>query len=152
MKLKNIFLFRLYQTDKALFVFLFLYMAGLAYGWRLDREQFPFLLYGMYSLKEKPKDSYNTYTIEINNNEIKSYDLLNPKKETVFTTTSHFSELIESEANTTNKQSFYKWLLRYTDKKDSTHNSIKIYRIECQYYISGKAAIKDRKVIGKHYE
>lgn len=152
MNIKNTFLYQLFKTDKVLFAVFIIYWVGVAFGWRLDREQFPFLLYGMYSLKEKPKDSYTAYTIEINEKEILASQLLNPKKENIFTTTSHFDDILESDDHADNKLSFFKWLLRYSDKHGLTSNSIKVYKVECQYDMSGKLSVKEKKLIGQYDE
>jgi hypothetical protein len=46
-------------------------MFGVLYYASRQREEFPFFLYGMYSLNELPQQNYYTYSITIGDQEIK---------------------------------------------------------------------------------
>ena len=79
--LKNTFLFRLFRADKLLFGVIAFYMLGVAYYALRQREEFPFFLYGMYSLKEKPQPTYSTYSIVIDDVEIRYARLRDAQRE-----------------------------------------------------------------------
>ena len=68
--LKNTFLFRVYREFKLLFVMLIVFMVGTLWFALKSREEFPFLLFGMYSLKEEAQEEYIAYSIVVDGNEI----------------------------------------------------------------------------------
>lgn len=150
---KDTFLTRLFRTDKAVFVVVMIYLAGIAYGWRLDREEFPFLLYGMYSLKEEPKKSYNTYLIEANGKEIQQHWLLNPKKELMITTTAHVMELLDGGMSEKNNSAFGKWLVSYGARgEERTKKEMKVYQVSCRYDEKGKASVTSKEMVYSYEE
>ncbi|MBL0308719.1 MAG: hypothetical protein IPP77_03265 [Bacteroidetes bacterium] len=146
--IRTSFPYRLYQTDKLLFAVVGIYVLGLAYGWRLDREEFPFLLYGMYSLKEESKATYSTYSIEFNGKELDQNSLLNPKKELLMTTTAHVVPLMDSVLKGEDKESFARWLLRCGAIGNKMHHDeVNIYKMKALYDESGRINLVHHEAI-----
>ena len=140
--LKNTFLFRLFSKEKLLFAVIAIYMTGVLYYALRQREEFPFLLYGMYSLREPAKDTYTTYSVEVDGMEIRYGKLRDAQRELITTTMDNALPLIEAgKLSSEDEANFKAWLMRYClDMRLSGDNKMNIFKLTCAY--DDKAQIK----------
>ena len=147
--LKNTFLFKLFSKDKLLFAVIVAYMLGVLYYASLQREEFPFFLYGMYSLKEAPKDTYSTYSIEVDEQQIKYSKLRNSQRELISSTMGHAIPLITAgKLSTTDETRFKTWLMNYClDMRLVGDSKMDIYKLTCGYDSVGQVKILKKDLI-----
>jgi len=147
--LKNTFLFRLYRADKLLFSACILYMLGIGYYALKQREEFPFLLYGMYSLKEKPQPVYSTYSITGGGQEIKYAKLRDAQRELISSTLTNAVPLMDSGTLSPEKAIQYKqWLMNYCfDVRMTGENAMTVYRLNCNYDKDGKINVLTKQTV-----
>jgi hypothetical protein len=145
--LENTFLYRLFRADKFLFIAVLFYGAGIAYYALKQREEFPFLLYGMYSLKEKPQAVYTTYTLEGGGQEIKYAKLRDARRELISSTLSNSLPLIDSGVIDQQKANQYKqWLMNYCfDVRMTGENVMSVYRLTCDYDNEGHVRVLNKQ-------
>lgn len=146
---KNTFLFRLYQKDKLLFGVIVIYMAGILYHVRWQREEFPFLLYGMYSLKEGPKDTYTTYSINVDGQEIKYAKLRDSQRELITSSIENAVLLLRSgKLDTTTQNKFKLWLMKYClDMRMAGDSKMDVYKLSCNYDAAGQIKVLKKELV-----
>jgi hypothetical protein len=140
---KNSFLFRLYVEFKLLFVVMMIWIVGTLWFAMKSREEFPFLLFGMYSLQEEPKEEYITYSIVVNGKEMIYQNLPDAKQELIESSLSHAVTL---KTNPLANSGFINWLKAYT----ADGEPVEIYKLTCLYSEEGKPEIKKRELIYPH--
>jgi hypothetical protein len=147
--LKNTFLFRLFGKDKLLFGVIAIYIVGVLYYASRQREEFPFLLYGMYSLKEKPQETYSTYSIRVDDQEIKYAKLRNSQRELIACTMSHAIPLIEAGKLSVDDETRFKtWLMNYClDMRLIGDSKMDVYRLTCGYDSVGQIKVLKKDLI-----
>lgn len=128
--LKHTFLYRVFQADKKLFAVFVLYTLGVLYGVRYSREEFPFLLYGMYSLPERKLQEYTTYRIDVDGRTIPFTAMWDSKKELLTSPLSGYDNLTENY-----RVRFQQWMLRYVSA--NTGKKLTVYRLTCRYTTNG---------------
>ncbi len=149
MNLKETYLFRLFRADKILFGLLLAYALGIACFALRQREEFPFLLYGMYSLKEQPKDTYTSYSITLAGQEVRYAKLRDSQKEMVTSSMQHFIELLEAgKVDSATALKFEKWLMNYCmDMRMTGENVMNVYRLTCKYNSNGRPDIIKKDLV-----
>lgn len=140
--MKNTFLFRVYREFKLLFVVAIIFIVGTLWFALKSREEFPFLLFGMYSLKEEAQEEYIAYSIMVDGSEIVYKNMYDPQRELVSTTLSNTVAVNGLLSNT----SFTNWLKGYT----AGGNPMEIYKLTCTYLPDGKPQITKRELIYPH--
>ena len=147
--LKNTFLFRLFDKDKLLFAVISIYMAGVLYHALRQREEFPFFLYGMYSLKEKPKDAYVTYSVKVDDTEIKFAKLRDAQRELITTTLDNAVPLLEEgKLSKENENRFKSWLMNYClDMRMPSDSRMDVFKLSCNYDSAGQVKILKKELV-----
>ena len=140
--LRNTFLFKVYREFKLLFVVVIVFMVGTLWFALKSREEFPFLLFGMYSLKEEAQEEYIAYSIVVDDNEIVYKNMNDAQRELVSTALSNTVAIKNPLSNT----GFANWLKRYT----ADNKPMEIYKLTCLYLLNGKPQIKKRELIYPH--
>ena len=138
--MKNNFLYRIYHTFKLLFVVALVFIVGTIWFSLKSHEEFPFLLFGMYSLKETPQDEYVSYSIVIDGKEM-VYKNMNDAQHELVTTS--LSNSISANANPLTTVHFLNWLKNYT----AHCKPMEIYKLTCLYSPEGIPLIKKRELI-----
>ena len=142
--LSNTFLHRVYCADKKLFGVFALYTLGILYFSLQQREEFPFLLYGMYSLKEEAKPTYTTYQITIDGKVLETTKLKDAKAELVTSPLSHIAASIQDGKTDTSQFALYaNWLLKYIDDG----KSITIHKLSCSYKGNGEPTVTNTELL-----
>jgi hypothetical protein len=132
-----------------------LYICGTLYCVRFSHEEFPFLLYGMYSLKEPPQETYTTYSIEVDGKQIDHTKLLDARRELMITPLINFaSELADSNSvNDEGRLEFETWLWHYViNEKKSAKSIIEVYKNTCVYNSAGRAEIANKERLFRYGE
>jgi hypothetical protein len=147
--LKNTYLFRLFRHDKLLFAVISLYMLGILYYALRQREEFPFLLYGMYSLKEKPQDAYIAYSIKVDDTEIKYSKLRDSQRELITSTLENAESLIaKGKLNATDENKFKAWLMNYClDMRMPNDSKMDVFKLSCNYDSAGQIKVLKRELV-----
>ena len=147
--LKNTFLFRLFDKDKLLFGVIVVYMFGVLYHIRYQREEFPFFLYGMYSLKEPPKETYNTYSIQVDGQEIKYGKLRDAQRELITSTLENAVPLlVEHKLSATDESNFKTWLMKYClDMRMAGDSKMDIFKLSCNYDSVGQVRVLKKELV-----
>jgi hypothetical protein len=147
--LKNTFLFRLFRQDKLLFAVIAMYMLGIFYYVLRQREEFPFFLYGMYSLKEKPQDSYIAYSIKIDETEIKYSKLRDSQRELITSTLGNAVPLLEEGKLSAGDVSRFKnWLMNYCmDMRMTSDSKMDVFKLSCNYDSAGQIKVLKRELV-----
>jgi len=141
MEVKNTYLFRLASEFKLLFTVAVVWLLGTMWFALKSHEEFPFLLFGMYSLKEKSKAEYTAYSIVVNGKEIVYNDLRDAQRELVLGSLSHQTNPLADAA-------FMNWMRAYT----ANGGPLEIYKLTCLYSQEGKPLIRKRDLIYPHDE
>lgn len=142
--LSNSFFYRVFQADKKLFVVFAFYALGVLYFALKQREEFPFLLYGMYSLKEEAKPNYVTYQIAIDGKVLETTKLKDAKAELITSPLAHIAGEIETgKANDADLAAYANWLLKYVGEG----NSVTIYKLSCGYSAKGEPTIITKELL-----
>lgn len=147
--LNNTWLYRLWQTDRKLFAVIVLYLTGIAWFALRQQEEFPFLLYGMYSLKEESKETYTTYAIHIDGKEVRYTDMWDLEKEMITAPLLHAVSYFEAgKLSKEQMQTLYAWLFRYiADMRMIEDNTLKVEKLTCTYDAEGRVQILKREPI-----
>src|SRR5688572_7538046 len=101
---KNTFLFRLFNADKKLLAVIAFFASGTLYcvfncnTFLFTRrcEEFPFLLYGMYSLKAEAQETYTAYSFVIDGKEVNYSKLKDSQRELITSPLLHAIPLMDS--------------------------------------------------------
>lgn len=142
--LKNTFLFRAYHEFKLLFVLVVIFVAGTLWFALKSHEEFPFLLFGMYSWKEEAQEEYLVYSIVVDGEEIVYRNMNDAQHELVATSLSNTVAVNNPLSNT----GFNNWLKRYT----SGNKPMEIYKLTCLYTQEGQPFVRKRELIYPHDE
>jgi len=147
--LKNTFLFRLFRQDKLLFTVIIIYMACVFYHVLKQREEFPFFLYGMYSLKEKPQDTYTAYSIKVDDTEIKYSKLRDAQRELITSTVDHAAPLLaEGKLSKEDENKFKVWLMNYClDMRMTSDSRMDVIKLSCNYDSAGQVKILTKEPV-----
>ena len=147
--IERLFLYKLLKADKLLFAIVCLYLLGILYYASRQREEFPFLLYGMYSLKEKPQPTYTTYSVELAGQEIKYVKLRSVQREMISSTLIHAIPFIETgKIDTEDALKFKKWLMDYCgDVRLMGQNKMDVFRLTCNYDDAGKIKVLKKELV-----
>ena len=144
---KETWLMKIWIVDRRLFVVILLYLVGLIVCAFKQREEFPFLLYGMYSLKEEPKETYTTFAIKVDGREVQTTNLWDLQSEMI--TSPLFHAISDNEnGNLSNErmQQLYVWLFRYiADMRFVEDNTIVIEKLTCLYNSDGTVWVMSRE-------
>lgn len=143
MELRHTYLFRLYREFKLLFVVVLIFILGTTYFALKSHEEFPFLLFGMYSLKEKDQGEYIAYSVVIDGKELIYANMRDAEVELLETS---LSNAISLKSNLFATPEFTNWLRNYT----AGGKPMEIYKLTCSYAQQGKPQIKKRELIYPH--
>lgn len=124
--IQHTYLFRLYMELKLLFVSVCIFILATSWFALHSREEFPFLLYGMYSLKEEATETFTTYSILVDGKELKYADMHDTREELI----SSLIRELDSPATETKEE----WLC---NKISSSAKQIQIYKLTCIYSVDG---------------
>ncbi len=143
------YLAKLYADFRSLFVLVILLIAGTVFQALKSREEFPFLLYGMYSLPENPKSDYVAYSIVLEGKEVVYASLWDAQRELIQSPLSHWVPLLDSPSlSAINAENYKAWLLRYaSDMRMTEENKMEVYQLTCAYNAAGLPTVKDRKLL-----
>jgi hypothetical protein len=133
----------LYSDFKLLFAVAVILILGTTYFALKSREEFPFLLFGMYSLKEQSQDEYIAYSIVVDGKELIYGNMRDAEVELVETSLNNAVSLKSNPLATT---AFTNWLKSYT----ADCKAVEIYKLTCLYVVEGKPLIKKRELIYPH--
>ena len=148
--LSNTYLFQLYQHFKALFVAVLILFTGTAWFALHSREEFPFMLYGMYSLKETAPQQYISYSIFIHGREIIYSNYPDTGRELITSTVQHYET---EQPEGLPAEEFYGWLLSYINGFGTTDGTdIKAYRNISIYNESGVPRIISQQLLFDSHE
>lgn len=146
--INNTYLGSVLKENRALFILMAAYVLGILYFAARQREEFPFLLYGMYSLKENAQPEYIAYTISIGDKEISYDELPDSKKELV--TVPLANALAAQERFEMDGMALVKlqaWLYEYTGAKEQG-GKMTINKLTCKYGADGRPIIINKETIG----
>lgn len=147
--LKRTFLYHLYQTDKLLLALVLVYVLGLGFFILKQREEFPFLHYGMYSLNEQPRPQYTTYAITVDGTELDYQKVLDVQREVILSTLQHAIQGYNTGQITAPQMEQYKaWLFGYiADMRTIENNHMVVEEVNCAYNEQGKVKVVNRKIL-----
>ncbi|HLP19326.1 MAG TPA: hypothetical protein VK174_03460 [Chitinophagales bacterium] len=111
-KLQNSFLVTAYKEFKLLFAIVAVWAIGTLWFALHSREEFPFLLFGMYSLKEEAKPEYITYTLVVDGKELIYADYRDARRELLVSAVSN-----NAAGNTLAAERFQLWVKQTTGGK-----------------------------------
>lgn len=145
---KNTFLHKAYKEFKLLFVIVCVWALGTLYFALKSREEFPFLLFGMYSLKEEARAEYVTYSVVVDGSEIVYENMPDAEKELMATSVGNAADLLNNGRSTVANTGFINWVKRYAARG----KPLEIYRLTCHYNVNGQPLIKKRTLLYPHDE
>ena len=124
-------------------------MLGVAYHGLRQREEFPFWLYGMYSLKEKPQPTYSTYSIVIDDVEIRYARLRDAQRELMTSTIDNAIPLLaEHKLSAADEQKFKAWLMNYClDMRMTSDSKMDIFKLTCNYDDAGQIKVLKKELV-----
>jgi len=122
---------------------------GIFYYALKQREEFPFLLYGMYSLKEEAQNNYTAYSMVIDGREVNYSRLKEPQKELMISSLQHVIPFIEAGIQKSKEVEAYKeWLFRYSvDMRGLESNKMSVYTLTCAYNSAGNPQILKKELL-----
>ncbi|MBK8659043.1 MAG: hypothetical protein IPN22_09280 [Bacteroidetes bacterium] len=143
------YLAKLYADFRLLFLLVIILIAGTVFQALKSREEFPLLLYGMYSLPEKPKSDYVAYSIVLEGKEVVYASLWDAQRELIQSPLSHWVPLLESQSlSATDAEKYKAWLFRYaSDMRMTEEYRMEVYRLSCIYNTAGLPTVTDRKLL-----
>ena len=142
---ERFFLFRLYREFKLLFVVVVVLLLGTLWFALKSHEEFPFLLYGMYSLKEESQNEYIAYSIVVHGKEIVYQNRPDAQQELV---AGALRGAVSLPTNPLANEAFIHWLRAYSTNGEP----LEIYKLTCVYAADGKPQIQQRELIYPHDE
>lgn len=144
------FLRQLYQRDKKIFTAVVVYAFGILYYCWHQREEFPFLLYGMYSLREKPQETYVRYTFEADGREQSYAGFLDPKRQLISSAQQNGADEY-SAGRLTNEQmrALTDWLykLYFSPWEAHPNKQLEIYQLTYAYNQDGRPQLLKRDLL-----
>jgi len=145
-RLENTYFIQLLRTDKLLFVLIAVYVLGLGYFALRQREEFPFLLYGMYSLKvEQQPQSISTIELIIANDTLPLSTLRDPQRELLATTLGH---AVQCEPDSLQLRALQAWIFRYVaDMRMVASNKMQVHRLSASVDEGGNIGSVKREII-----
>lgn len=156
-RFENTYLFRLFRADKKLFAVIVFFMTGTLYCvfnchtflFTKRCEEFPFLLYGMYSLPVEAQKTYTTYSFVIDGKEVNYSKLKDSQKELITSPLLHAIPLMDSiEANKEKVNRLKQWLFRYSvDMRGLETNGMEVYKLTCAYNKSGLPEVLKKELL-----
>jgi hypothetical protein len=150
-KLNCTYLALLYKADKKVFALISFFILGTLYCiincntflFSNRCEEFPFLLYGMYSLREKPQEIYTTYSLVIDDKEVNYSKLKDSQRELILSPLEHLDDGIDS----TKFKPFKEWLFRYSvDMRGLETNKMDVYKLTCAYKEDGSPQVLKKEL------
>lgn len=146
MKMERTYFGQLYRADKLLFGVLVLYVLGMCFFALRQREEFPFLLYGMYSLKETEQpETISTLELIVANDTLQLSSLRDPQRELIATTIEH---AISNDLDSLQKQQLQAWIFRYVaDMRMVASNTMQVHQLTASVDAQGKIGAVQRKII-----
>jgi hypothetical protein len=150
-ELNNTYLGRLYRADKKVFALVSFFIVGTIYClfncstflFSNRCEEFPFLLYGMYSLREEPQETYTAYSLVIDGKEVNYSKLKDSQRELILSPLSHLSTSIDSNEF----RQFKEWLFRYSvDMRGLETNKMDVYKLTCAYKQDGTPQVLKKEL------
>ncbi len=150
--LENTYLGRVFKADKVLFAVIMPLVLLTLFNAVRRSEQFPGLLYGMYSQKESALPDYTTYELYIAGQRVDYLKLWDINKELINTPLSEMAEAHE-QGKISNEQwvKFQQWLFSYcADMRFVTDNTLKIYKVTVAYLPDGKLKTIKRELIADY--
>jgi hypothetical protein len=151
MNLHQTYLIRLFHVDKKLFSIVALYVIGILYCiincntylFAKRCEEFPFLLYGMYSLPEKNAETYTTYSIVIDGKEVNYSRLKDSQRELILSSLAHLNF-----GDTLQTKQYMEWLFRYAvDMRGLETNRMDVYKLTCSYQEDGSPKLQRKDLL-----
>ena len=132
-----------------MFAVIAVYILGILYYAARQREEFPFLLYGMYSLKEKPQDAYIAYAVKVDDTEIKYARLRDAQRELITTTLSNAAPLLaEGKLSSADEHNFKEWLMNYClDMRMPSDSKMDIFKMSCNYDAAGHINVFKKELV-----
>lgn len=136
MSFSQTYLYQLYKNFKGLFVVVVVWAIGTLWFVLKSHEEFPFLLFGMYSLKEEPQAEYISYTVYINGQEMIANQLPDARRELLLNSLAHYE-------NTSLRSLYFKWLHKYV----SNNEKVEVYKLTVTYNNQGAPSVKKRELL-----
>lgn len=145
-KIRDTYFGQLFQTDKLLFGLLLILLIGTGYFALRQREEFPFLLFGMYSLKEtKRPTSISTIELIVANDTLQLSTLRDPQRELIATTIEH---ALANNLDSVQEQALQAWIFRYVaDMRMVASNTMQVHRLSATVDESGGIGMVKREII-----
>ncbi len=148
--LQNTYLFQLYQHFRWLFWVVMLLIIGTAWFALHSREGFPFIMYGMYSLKETAQQEYSTYSIIIHGQELIYADYPDASREIITSTIQHYNS---EKPEGLGERDFYSWLLFYIEDIVTPDGvSMKVYKNNCVYQADGAPQVISNQLLFNYHD
>ena len=158
--LETTYLYRLFIADKKLFALITIYVAGVLFCifncntflFFKRCEEFPFLLYGMYSLREEPQHTYTTYSFVIDGKEVNYSKLKDSQHEPITSPLIHAVPRMDSaNAHGEKVTSLKEWLFRYSvDMRGLEKNTMDVYQLTSAYNNEGSPHIIKKELLYKY--
>ncbi len=134
--IQHTYLFRLYAEFKLLLVVVCIFVLATTWFALHNHEEFPFLLYGMYSLQEGANETYTAYSILVDGKELKYADMRDTREELI----SSLIRELDSPATEVKED----WLC---NKISSTAKQIQIYKLTCNYSADGSSHVLQKQLM-----
>ncbi|HLP52603.1 MAG TPA: hypothetical protein VK154_17060 [Chitinophagales bacterium] len=110
--IQNTFIYKAYREFKLLFAIVGVWAIGTLWFALHSREEFPFLLFGMYSLKEEARSEYETYSVVVDGKELVYADYRDARRELLVSAVSN-----NAARNTLAAERFQLWVKQTTGGK-----------------------------------
>ncbi|MCX6199938.1 MAG: hypothetical protein NTY88_12080 [Bacteroidetes bacterium] len=134
--IQHTYLFRLYAEFKLLFVSVCIFILATSWFALHTSEEFPFLLYGMYSLKEEATETYTAYSILVDGKELKYADMHDTREELI----SSLIRELDSPATEVKEA----WLC---NKISSSAKQIQVFKLTCNYTADGLPHVLQKQLM-----
>lgn len=150
--LKKTYLYRLFATDKILFAVISVYILGVMWFALRQHEEFPFFLYGMYSLKEPPQKEYVAYQIVFDTTQIRYAKLRDAQRELINSSLVHAVPILENGQLSEKDAGLFKtWLMNYTsDMRLLADNKMQVLKVNCSYDSTNRLQVLKKEVVYTH--
>jgi hypothetical protein len=145
-KLEKTYFGQLYQADKLLFSILLILVLGTGFFAFRQREEFPFLLYGMCSLKETNRPtSISTLELIVANDTLQLSTLRDPQRELIETTIEH---ALVNDLDSAQAKKLQAWTFRYVaDMRMVASNTMQVHRLSATADEAGGIGMVKREII-----
>jgi hypothetical protein len=103
----------------------------------------------MYSLKEKPQDTYIAYTIKVDDTEIKYSKLRDSQRELITSTLGNAVPLMEEGKLSAQEVSRFKnWLMNYCmDMRMTSDSKMDVFKLSCNYDSAGQIKVLKKELV-----